>query len=208
MHFRLVRTFLRGVGDLKLCGRVRSTIRGFTVLAATIACFLASLQSALAQATNGKQESLPGVVLTKLFPPLYPPLARQARIVGDVKVQLSIRPDGSVGSAAPVSGDAVLVPAAMESARQSQFECRGCSETNIAYSMTYTFQVLGELDRCCCTAKTGASTDSAAGRYGVSQLQDHVTLTVGPVCVCPDACTEAWAQEHSKFRSVHAVSIE
>ena len=219
MRFRLVQPLLRGVGDLKLRGRVPSTIPGFIVLAATIACFSTALPDALAQAATGIEESTTIVILTKLSSPIYPPLARQGRIAGDVKVQLSIRPDGSVESATPVSGHTWLVPAALESARQSRFECRGCSGTAISYSMTYTFQMVGELDRCCCT--TGAPRDSVAERYSapqVSQSQDHVTLTAAPLCVCPDACDAEWAQAHSRFRSakclylwrcgVHAVSIE
>ena len=194
---------------------VASPIRRFAVLATLVIFFSTALPNALAQAATGVEKSASGVVLTKLSPPIYPPLARQARTSGDVKLQLSIRPDGSVESASPISGDAVLVPAALESALQSQFECRGCSKTT-AYSMTYTFQVLGELDRCCCTQ--GALTPSTPGGYGVSQSQDHVTITAAPVCICPDACAHDWAQGHSKFRSakclylwkcgVHRISIQ
>jgi outer membrane biosynthesis protein TonB len=39
-----------------------------------------------------------GVVLTKLVPPVYPPLARQAQIAGDVMVRVLIRQDGSKSS--------------------------------------------------------------------------------------------------------------
>jgi hypothetical protein len=178
--------------------------RRFVALATLVIFSSTALPNALAQAATGIEETASGVVLTKLSPPIYPPLARQARTSGDVKLQLSIRPDGSVDSALPVSGDAVLVPAALESALQSRFECRGCSKTN-AYSMTYTFQVLGELDRCCCTR--GASTPSTPGGYGVSQSQDHVTITAAPVCICPDACAEDWAQAHSKFRSAKCLYL-
>jgi TonB family protein len=218
MRFRPVQPLLRGVGDLKLCGRVPLTIRGFAVLAATIACFSTALPNALAQAATGIEESITGVVLVKLSPPIYPPLARQARMAGDVKLRLSIRRDGTVESGTPVSGDEALVPAALESARQSQFECRGCTQANTEYSMTYTFQVLGELDRCCCTTKIGATTGSKAEHYGVSQLQNHITLSVDPICVCPDACDADRAQAHSQFRSLkclylwkcgaHSVSIQ
>ncbi|MGH9502504.1 MAG: energy transducer TonB [Terriglobales bacterium] len=139
-----------------------------------------------------------GVAVLELAPPVYPPLARQARMSGEVKIELAIRPDGRLESAKSISGDPILVPSALESARQSRFECRGCSKTN-AYSMTYTFQVLGDLNRCCCTQ--GASTDSTPGRYGVSQSQGHVTITVAPGCICPDACAHDWAREHSRVRS-------
>ena len=142
MRFRLAQVFLLECWRAELSRtRVASPIRGFAALATLIILFSAALPNALAQAATGNEESPAGVVLIKLSPPLYPPLARQARTVGDVKVQLSIRPDGSVESASPVSGDEVLIPAALESALQSRFECRGCSKTN-AYSMRYTFQVL------------------------------------------------------------------
>jgi hypothetical protein len=216
MRFRLAQVFLLECWRAELSRtRVASPIRGFAALATLIILFSAALPNALAQAATGNEESTTGVVLIKLSPPLYPPLARQARTGGDVKVQLSIRPDGSVESASPVSGDAILIPAALESALQSRFECRGCSKTN-AYSMTYTFQVLGELDRCCCSQ--GASTPSTPGGYGVSQSQEHVTITAAPGCICPDACDADWAQAHSRFRSakclylwkcgVHPVSIQ
>jgi hypothetical protein len=217
MHCRLAQALFPRYWRSKLS--CRSAPSPTIVLAVVIACFSAALPNALAQATTGNDSPPTGVMLIDLSPPLYPPLARQGRIAGDVKVQLSIRPDGSIESATPVSGHRWLVPAALESARQSQFECRGCSGTAISYSMTYTFQMVGELDRCCCT--TGAPRDSVAESYSVpqvSQSQDHVTLRAAPLCVCPDACDADWAQAHSKFRSakclylwrcgVHAVSIE
>ena len=220
MRFRLAQVFLLECWRAELSRtRVASPIRGFAALATLIILFSAALPNALAQATTGNGSPPTGVMLIELSPPLYPPLARQGRIAGDVRVQLSVRPDGSVESATPISGHTWLVPAALESARQSWFECRGCSGTAIAYSMTYTFQMVGELDRCCCT--TGAPRNSVAERYSVpqvSQSQDHVTLTAAPLCVCPDACDADWAQAHSKFRSakclylwkcgVHAVSIQ
>jgi outer membrane biosynthesis protein TonB len=55
----------------------------------------------------------PAVVLVKLAPPIYPPLARQASITGEVKVQLRIRKDGGVDSAEAVSGHAMLKLAAL-----------------------------------------------------------------------------------------------
>lgn len=178
--------------------------RRFVALATLVIFSSTSLPNAVAQAATRIEESASGVVLIKLSPPIYPPLARQARTSGDVKLQLSIQPDGSVDSALPISGDAVLVPAALESALQSRFECRGCIKTNV-YSITYTFQVLGELDRCCCSR--GASPDSTPRRYGVSQSQDHVTITVPPVCFCPDACAGDWAQAHTKFRSTKCLYL-
>lgn len=80
-----------------------------------------------------------GVLLVKLSPPVYPPLARQARIMADVRIQLAIRRDGSVESSEVVSGHPLLKRAALESAQQSKFECRSCSDEVNSYSLNYTF---------------------------------------------------------------------
>jgi outer membrane biosynthesis protein TonB len=69
-------------------------------------------QNPYARAATPTETPQTGVVLTKLSPPIYPPLARQARITGDVKIQLTIRQDGSVDSAALFSGHPMLAQAA------------------------------------------------------------------------------------------------
>jgi hypothetical protein len=79
-----------------------------------------------------------GVLLVKLSPPVYPRLARQARIMGDVRIQLAIRRDG-IESSEVVSGHPLLKHAALESAQQSEFECRGCSDEVNSHSLNYTF---------------------------------------------------------------------
>ncbi len=85
-----------------------------------------------------------GVVLTNLSPPVYPPLARQARITGDVKVSVHVRPDGTVATADALSGHPMLAPAAVANARQSQYQCNGCTgETE--YVLTYTFGFIEDL---------------------------------------------------------------
>ena len=67
------------------------------------------LQSVQPQtASAAPQSSTPRVELVKLSTPVYPAIARTALITGDVKVQLSIRSDGSVESATLVSGDSTL----------------------------------------------------------------------------------------------------
>ena len=78
-------------------------------------------------------------VLTKLLPPIYPPLSRQAHIMGDVKIALRIRQDGSVESAEVISGHPRLIQAALESAQRSTFECRDCSDQGTSSSLIYTF---------------------------------------------------------------------
>src|SRR5690348_15390672 len=67
------------------------------------------------------------VVISNLSPPVYPPLARTARIEGDVRLSLVISLEGGVISASVVSGNQLLQQAALQSAQQSKFECRGCT---------------------------------------------------------------------------------
>ena len=57
----------------------------------------------------------------KRVPPVYPPVARSARIEGTVVLRVHVAKDGTVQSVVPVSGPALLVPAAMEAVKQWQF---------------------------------------------------------------------------------------
>jgi outer membrane biosynthesis protein TonB len=73
------------------------------------------------------------VVLTLLSNPVYPQLAIQARVVGDVELKLFIRRDGTVDSAEYVRGPAMLVQAATDSAKNSKFDCLRCMEATTSY---------------------------------------------------------------------------
>jgi TonB family protein len=65
--------------------------------------------------------SVEDVAITKLFQPVYPPLAKQTQITGDVELTLQVTTDGSVESAIVVSGHPLLKQAAVDSALHSQF---------------------------------------------------------------------------------------
>jgi TonB family protein len=101
-------------------------------------CSLAGVANAQTQGATATTPET-GVVLTKLAPPVYPPLARQARITGDIRIRIGIGPDGSVVSADVVSGHPMLKQAALDSAQKSIFGCGGCSDATTEYSLTYTF---------------------------------------------------------------------
>jgi len=73
------------------------------------------VEIAVAQA-SGPENPRFEVVLNNVYPPVYPPLARMARIMGDVKIQVRIRRDGSVDSAKVLSGHPMLKEAALLSA--------------------------------------------------------------------------------------------
>jgi TonB family protein len=140
---------------------------------------LASLMShSSAQNSNSTDASQGEVVLTKLFTPVYPPVARQACITGDVVLTIGIRQDGSVESAVAVSGHPLLKQAALDSAQQSQFECRKCNQTVTSYQLQYTFQLeVDEPSNYCAGTKAISSNDQPSQLVPlVSQSQNHVTI--------------------------------
>jgi TonB family protein len=76
----------------------------------------------------------PTAMSTKLFPPVYPPLAHQAHIAGEVHLRLHLRRDGTVDSVEIIDGHPMLRQAAVDSAEKSQFDCGGCDETTFVYA--------------------------------------------------------------------------
>lgn len=140
------------------------------------------------------------IELVKLYPPTYPPLARQARIEGDVKIEVSVRQDGSVDSAEVVSGHPMLKQAALDSVQQSQYACRSCSKDATPLMLMYTFGFYRDAgcreittrktvrsSRCLFLWKCGVrETHDWAAVYRkpqVTQTLNHVTILVSTDCV-------------------------
>jgi len=173
--------------------------------AAVLVSCIAFAEIAAAQAATGVTTVDPGVVLTKLFPPVYPPLARQARIMGDVRIQLRIRRDGSVDSAEILSGPPMLKQAALESAQKSTFECQswssglfvvGCRDSVTLFVLTYTFGMRDDWDGLDCSSATrprdskclylwkcGAWRSPPTRKAAVGHSTDHVMILVDPACI-------------------------
>lgn len=182
-----------------------------TVFAAFTVLLLRS-HCVLAQGSGGIEMPQTGVVLVKLSPPIYMPLAKQARISGDVKIQLAIRRDGSVAAADVVSGHPMLKPGALESAQKSIFECRDCLQDLNPYMLTYTFSLREDGGGCgpveidkewhvrsskClyfwrCKAVRTFKYAHPNTTVEVRQSQNHVTVIASPPCVETEASqTEA-----------------
>jgi TonB family protein len=159
-----------------------------------------------AQGTGEMKDQQCGVTLVKLSPPVFAPLARQARIGGDVVIQLAIGRDGKVESANVVSGHPMLKQGALESAQNSTFECRCCAEGGNPYTLTYTFGFRDDDgDSCgvevdeewhvrsfdclylwrCKVVRTYRPRQHKLGP-DVTQSQNHVTVMALPVCVQTD----------------------
>jgi TonB family protein len=113
------------------------------------------------------------VVLISLFNPTYPELARRARVQGDVNLKLEIRRDGSIDSVVVMSGHPLLEQAAVNSAQQSRFECRGCEDETTPYLLVYSFQFVASPDFPC-PEKIGLR---------VTHSQNHVTVMTEPAVI-------------------------
>jgi TonB family protein len=151
--------------------------------------------------------SVAHVILNNLSPPSYPPLARQARIGGDVNIELAIHADGSIESVKAINGHPMLVQAALDSAKQSSFKCRDCTvDLVVGATLTYSFEISSvELDPCCCSSDVPHA--SAALVLHVSESGDHILLTAPPACICPDRCSSARAFREAHFRSVKCLFL-
>lgn len=60
--------------------------------------------------------------LIKKVAPVYPPLARQARIQGTVIIGVVINQSGNIASVQLISGHAMLAPAAIEAVKQWKYQ--------------------------------------------------------------------------------------
>jgi TonB family protein len=155
----------------------------------------ACAQDAFAQSAPNSSTPQIWVALATLSHPVYPPLARQARIMGDVKVKIGIRRNGIVASAEVVSGHPLLRQAALESAKKSLFICQECSEEETPYLLTYTFAFRDGGDDGDCQAnrqrsskclymwKCGIWQERPAPPPIVGQSLDRVVIVAPSMCV-------------------------
>lgn len=159
------------------------------------ACLLGLVANAQTSEGAASATSKTEVALMNLRPPVYPPLARQARIMGDVKIQVHIRRDGSVDSAEVLSGPAMLRQAALESAQKSTFWCQGCADAMTFFTLTYTFGSRDDLDGVDCSITRSRAKKClylwACGLWhgrdprtpAVGHSSDHVMILADPTCI-------------------------
>lgn len=161
--------------------RPRILVLAFAVASAPALCLTAA-ENLFAQSGNSGTPQT-GVVLTKLSYPIYPQLARQTRISDDVKVSLGIRRDGSIESAAVVSGHPLLQQAALDSAQHSHYECRGCTEPVAWFSLSYSFELRGNS----CHPDVGATSSATPREEKLSSAEieprNHVEVVAEGVCI-------------------------
>jgi len=121
-------------------------------------------------------------VLVNLSQPVYPPLARQANIHGEVAVAVTVHPDGST-EVAFESGHPMLKQAALDSAKQSRFECRGC-DSAVSYHLVYSFRLTQGSDCCSALSVPAQVTRDPQSSGRNEQRETHITITAEEICLC------------------------
>jgi TonB family protein len=146
------------------------------------------VENCFGQSSSSSEAAQAGPILFTLSPPAYPRIAQVAHITGDVHLTLIISQKGTVESAVVDSGPPLLQKAALESARQSRFECRGCARTatSHSYSLIYTFQLFEPRECTSDVTSTGAPHTSPP-IPGVFQSKNHVTIVEEAVCIIEPA---------------------
>lgn len=173
------------------------------VLTAAAAGICGTVGSAAAQVTPGAHAGPGTVVPVNVTRPAYPAIAVSARVQGTVEVNIGVRPDGRVDSAAIVRAAPLLDEVALEAARSSTFECRGCTDASTPYSLVFAFELESG-------AQTPAgdpppdviSTTPSQSRVRIvaempTLIADFVYITVrSPKCLYLWQCGSEWGGHH------------
>jgi len=141
---------------------------------ATFTCVAAAVEQQKPNAEQAEEVESAAAVIVNLFEPRYPPLALMANVFGEVHLKLGIRKDGSVESAVVLSGHPLLRDAALNSARQSRFDCTACRDEVTFYSMVYSFQLSAGPDFPC-----------SESHFRIVRSENRVTLIGEPRVVDP-----------------------
>jgi TonB family protein len=171
---------------------MRKRLLSLTLQLSSTLGLIVLVNTAVAQGATSSHTQVNGVVLTKLSPPVYPPLSRQAHITGDVKIQVWIWRNGSIASAEVLSGHPMLKLTALASAQKSTFECHGCTQELTAYPLTYTFGLRDNVDcsvrrlrsvKCLYLWGCGGWRNAETSSPAVTQSQNHITILADAACV-------------------------
>lgn len=162
---------------------------------AALAALTCAVVESLVQNEPNSSSRQEDVVLTELSKPVYPRLAKQARVQGDVVLKVVVRRDGTVEVAEAISGPAMLIQATLDSAKNSRFDCSSCTETLTLFRMVYTFETVSPEFDANCEAKPDATYPL------VSQSRNHVTVIDQSIGICDPIETIA------KVRSVKCLYL-
>jgi len=130
-------------------------------------------------------QQAPRAILVSLLEPIYPPLARQANIWGDVRVVVTIRPDETKEQVVE-AGHPMLTQAALDSAKGSHFACKECSSP-ASYILIYQFRQI-EGKNCCEAISQPVTVKQDVASVDEQGLpQTRIVLSAEHICLCDPA---------------------
>src|SRR5262249_36590909 len=105
--------------------------------------WLVAGMAALTPSASGQEPAAAPVVVLSRIELTYPPIAESARVEGRVRVQVGVRPDGSVSATTLVDGVPLLSTVAFEAASRASFDCHGCTERSTPHTILFVFLLDG-----------------------------------------------------------------
>ncbi|HXY53027.1 MAG TPA: TonB family protein [Terriglobales bacterium] len=100
---------------------------------------------------NGHTQGSPDFYIASLQMPCYPPLARQAKVQGQVKVRVEVGKDGTVTLADALEGNPMLQAAALPNSRTWKFGGgQGADLSTLKTTIVFDYRLEGEAgwERC------------------------------------------------------------
>jgi TonB family protein len=95
--------------------------------------------------TSGRSQGSSDYYIASLQMPCYPPLARQAKVEGIVKVRIEVGNDGSVTRAEALEGSAILQSASMPNIRTWKFSAgAGEDVSRLKTTVAFEYRLEGE----------------------------------------------------------------
>lgn len=146
------------------------------ILAAMKPLVFATIAIALMLSASA-QTPAPSLRIRALDPPHYPPIAIAARVVGGVKLKVTIGDDGKVQTVEVANGPEMLKKSAVESAKGSTFQPLPANQGNQVYALTYVFEL--QFLNC------GEAPDASYPR--VKSESNIITISVQSMPICDPA---------------------
>lgn len=100
--------------------------RNYNAAIFLLLAIVASRASAQAQKTDTTEAHKKEVTVLKYVVPIYPAIAKTARIGGDVTLSFTVEKDGTVSNVHVVGGPPMLVQTSVDTIKQWKFQCLSC----------------------------------------------------------------------------------
>jgi len=126
------------------------------------------------------EKKMPQISVSDLPPAEYPPMARAARVSGDVRLRMSLHPDGSIASVEFIDGPPMLRQSALALAERTRFDCTACRKPLTSFTVTFQFEF---------TTATCADDPREPNSVSISSSGELIRITAKPYMLCDPAAT-------------------